>query len=209
MKKKNTPDAIAPQRKSHIKKEKDKRNCLSFSKLMMILALVLIYVGFYCTSLLLYSNIKVVCSTYNRIDEKKDTSCDAIIVLGAGVRADGSMSDMLRDRMDRAISLYFDGVSDRILVTGDHGRANYDEVNAMKSYAVECGVDSSCVVMDHAGFSTYESIVRAREVFGVSSAVIVTQKYHLYRALYIADYVGIESVGASADAHTYRGQTLM
>ena len=208
MKKKNSPDAITQQKKSYRKREKDKRLCLSFSKLAVIFALVLIYVGVYCAALLLYSNIKVVSAAKNRIDTENVTSCDAIIVLGAGVRSDGSMSDMLRDRMDRAISLYFDGVSDRILVTGDHGRANYDEVNAMKSYAVECGVDSSCIFMDHAGFSTYESIVRAREVFGVSSAVIVTQKYHLYRALYIADYVGIESVGASADAHTYRGQTL-
>ena len=202
-----SPDAKLTDIQSNKINEKDKRSRLSFSKLTMILLLICIYTGAYFGVLLFGSNQYMVLSTVGDIDTSIEKEYDAIIVLGAGVRTDGSMSDMLRDRMDRAIELYFEGVSGKLLVTGDHGRENYDEVNTMKQYAIECGVPSSDVFMDHAGFSTYESIVRASEIFSVDSAVIVTQRYHLYRAMYIADYVGIECVGASADLHTYRGQS--
>ena len=205
MKKNKAPDT--KHNKANINREKDKRARLSFSKLMRFVPLLIAFVIIVCALLLIGTNLYVINSTKNRIDNSYEQDYDCIIVLGAGVRSDGSMSDMLRDRMDRAIELYQSGVSDKLLVSGDHGRANYDEVNTMKEYAVECGVPSSDVFMDHAGFSTYESIVRAKEIFGVSSAVVVTQRYHLYRAMYIADCVGIECDGASADLHTYRGQT--
>lgn len=197
---------VSPRAKKNIITEKDKRGRLSFSKYTLIFLMLFIYTFSYTSALLLGANVRVVSTTGNRIDTDTDQKYDAVIILGAGVRSDGRMSDMLKDRMDVGIAAYFAGIAGKILVTGDHGRVNYDEVNTMKEYAVECGVASSDVFMDHAGFSTYESIVRAKAVFEVKSAVIVTQKYHLYRAMYVADYVGIECVGLSADLHTYRGQ---
>ncbi len=207
MKKKASPKAKDGTSKKNIIIEKDKRSRLSFSKLILIFVMLCIYIGAYLSVLLLGVNIKVVTTTQKRIDTESDKKYDAVIILGAGVRSDGRMSDMLRDRMDVGIGAYFDGAADKLLVTGDHGRENYDEVNTMKAYAVECGVPAEDVFMDHAGFSTYESIVRAKEIFEVKSAIIVTQKYHLYRAIYIADYVGIDCIGISADLHNYRGQS--
>ncbi len=206
MKKRRSPSMHAPYKKVNISNEKDKHSRLSFSKLGLILLLLCIYAGGYLCTLVLGINCNVKLSVKNKIDTAAEGEYDCIIILGAGVRTDGSMSDMLRDRMATGIRLYLDGTADKILVTGDHGRDNYDEVNTMKEYAVSCGVPSSDVFMDHAGFSTYESIVRAREIFCVERAVVVTQKYHLYRALYISDYIGIDALGVSADLHSYRGQ---
>ena len=133
---------------------------------------------------------------------------DCILVLGAGVRPDGTPSHMLEDRLITGISLYHAGVSDKLLMSGDHGQEYYDEVNCMKDYAKADGVPSEDIFMDHAGFSTYDSLYRAKEIFGADRVVIVSQKYHLYRALYIAESLGIEAVGVSADIRTYGGQTM-
>lgn len=133
---------------------------------------------------------------------------DCVLVLGAGVRPDGSPSDMLYDRVRTGLDLYHGGVSRKLLMSGDHGRAEYDEVGCMLTLALEDGVPAADVFLDHAGFSTYESLVRAKEVFGVDSLVIVTQKYHLYRALYIAESLGMEAVGVPADLRSYAGQFM-
>ena len=132
---------------------------------------------------------------------------DCILVLGCLVKDDGVPSDMLADRLKRGIELYEQGAAPKILMSGDHGRADYDEVNAMKRVAVDAGVPSSDVFMDHAGFSTYESVYRAKEVFGADKIIIVTQEYHLYRALFIAERLGVEAYGVNADLRNYRGQT--
>lgn len=132
---------------------------------------------------------------------------DCIIVLGCLVKSDGSPSDMLSDRLERGIDLYKKGAAPKIIMSGDHGRADYDEVNAMKQIAVDAGIPSSDVFMDHAGFSTYESIYRAKEIFEADKIIIVTQEYHLYRALYIAEKLGIEAYGVNADYRTYWGQS--
>lgn len=131
---------------------------------------------------------------------------DCIIVLGCQVRADGSLSDMLHDRLARGVELYDEGVSPKILMSGDHGRTNYDEVGAMKQFAVDNGVPSENVFMDHAGFSTYETMYRAKEIFQAQKVVIVTQEYHLYRAIYIAEQLGLEAYGVDADLRSYSGQ---
>jgi vancomycin permeability regulator SanA len=138
--------------------------------------------------------------------EMKDVDC--IIVLGCQVRSDKSPSDMLKDRLDHALVLYDGGASPKILMSGDHGRVEYDEVNAMKQYAVDRNVPSGDVFMDHAGFSTYETVYRAKEIFGCDKVLIVTQEYHLYRALYIAERLGLEAYGVAADGYDYPGQTL-
>ena len=134
----------------------------------------------------------------------EDVSC--ILVLGCRVRDDGMPGGMLEDRLEVGVRLYQDGVAPKLLMSGDHGGETYDEVNAMKQYALKCGVQSSDVFMDHAGFSTYDSLYRAKEIFGVEKLVIVTQAYHLYRALYIARSLGIEAYGVASDLHTYAGQ---
>ena len=153
----------------------------------------------------------VILKTRDRILEEdkanlKDADC--ILVLGAGVRADGTPSHMLTDRLIVGIRLYERGAAPKLLMSGDHGQEDYDEVNTMKAYAVSDGVLPEDVFMDHAGFSTYESLIRARDVFGVKRVIIVTQTYHLYRALWLAEALGMEAVGVSADLRTYIGQSL-
>ena len=133
---------------------------------------------------------------------------DCIIVLGCQVKEDGTLSHMLRDRLSRGVELHQMGAAPKLLMSGDHGRKAYNEVGAMKQYAIDNGVPSEDVFMDHAGFSTYETVYRAKEVFQARRVIIVTQQYHLYRALYIADSLGLEAYGVSADHRTYAGQTM-
>lgn len=134
---------------------------------------------------------------------------DCILVLGCGVHDDGSPSDMLHDRLRRSVELYEAGAAPKLLMSGDHGRTGYDEVDAMKSFAVEAGIPSENVFMDHAGFSTYESMVRAKEVFQAKKIIIVTQEYHLYRSIYIAEHLGMEAYGVSSNYRRYRNQDDM
>ena len=133
---------------------------------------------------------------------------DCIIVLGCQVRADGTPSDMLRDRLTRGIELYTLGAAPKLLMSGDHGRVEYDEVGTMKQYAIDAGIPSADIFKDHAGFSTYETVYRAKEVFAARRVIIVTQEYHLYRALYIAEKLGLEAYGVASDYHTYVGQSM-
>ena len=133
---------------------------------------------------------------------------DCIIVLGCQVRDDGNLSHMLHDRLQVGVDLYDNGVSPKLLMSGDHGREHYNEVGAMKRYALERSVPSENVFMDHAGFSTYETVYRAKEIFEAKKVVIVTQEYHLYRALYIARQLGLEAYGVAADVRTYGGQSM-
>lgn len=135
---------------------------------------------------------------------KKLEDIDCIIVLGAGIWGD-KPSPMLEDRLLEAISLYKNNVSDKIIMSGDHGKEDYDEVNVMKNFAIEKGIPSENIFMDHAGFSSYESIYRAKEIFKAKKIVIVTQKYHLYRSLYIANKLGLEAYGVASDPRQYVG----
>lgn len=132
---------------------------------------------------------------------------DCIVVLGCQVRDDGTPSHMLEDRLKRGVALYDLGAAPKLLMSGDHGTKEYDEVDAMKQYAVDAGVASVDVFMDHAGFSTYETVYRAKEIFGADKILIVSQEYHLYRALYIADALEIEAYGVASDYREYYGQT--
>ncbi len=131
---------------------------------------------------------------------------DCILILGCGVWEGGVPTPMLSDRLERGIELYESGVSGKLLMSGDHGRKEYDEVNVMKRFAVEAGVPSEDVFMDHAGFSTYESLYRARDIFEAGKMVIVTQGYHMYRALYVAEKLGLEAYGICSDQQLYAGQ---
>lgn len=173
------------------------------------MALVILMIATFLSFILINSYIKS--STKNLVisqEEALNINPDCIIVLGAGVRSDGSPSPMLQDRLVTGIELYEKGISDRLLMSGDHTRKGYDEVNIMKSYAIDKGIPSEHIFMDHAGISTYDSIYRAKEIFKADKIVIVTQEYHLYRALHIAKRLGVEAYGVSADVRIYAGQQV-
>ncbi|MDD2426897.1 MAG: ElyC/SanA/YdcF family protein [Eubacteriales bacterium] len=132
---------------------------------------------------------------------------DAIIVLGAQVLDNYYPSDMLRDRLDGAVELYNSGISDRILVTGDHREDNYNEVAVMGRYLLEQGIPDEAIFMDHFGLDTYDSIYRSHHVFGIEKAIVVTQTFHLQRALYIARALDYDYHGYVTDAREYNSST--
>ena len=126
------------------------------------------------------------------------------LILGAYVYQDGRMSDMFRDRVDTAIELYQANKISKILVSGDHGRQEYDEVNAAKDYLLENNIPAKDIFTDHAGFDTYDSLYRARDVFEVKDVIVITQEFHLPRALYIGKSLDLEITGVKADQRAYR-----
>lgn len=155
-------------------------------------------------------------STYNYTDKigenltvllEETKEADCIIVLGAGI-VGNKPSISLANRLDKAIEVYNLGHTKKILVSGDHGQSNYDEVNVMRNYLLEKEIPEENIFMDHAGFSTYDSMYRARSVFKVTSAIVVTQKLHLRRALYIGDKMGIKVAGVEAENSTVASTTL-
>lgn len=138
---------------------------------------------------------------YDKKNIKEDIN--NIIVLGAGVKTDGTPSDILMDRLITALEIEDKNNEKRFLLSGDHGREGYNEVKAMKNMLVEDGVNEEKIFLDHAGFSTYESIYRAKEIFKVEKAIIITNEYHLPRALYLARKMGIEAYGIPSDIRKY------
>lgn len=152
------------------------------------------------------SFVKASASKY--ILDAADVDCDYDCVLILGCKVNGnSPSTMLRDRLSQGVALY--GVaSDKLLMTGDHGKDGYDEVGVMKAYAEDAGIPSEDIFEDHAGFSTYESMYRAKEIFKAEKILIVTQEYHLYRAIYDARALGLDAYGVIAEPSiNYGGQT--
>ena len=156
---------------------------------------------------LIFAQVPILINTYMyefssryflTVEEASKENFDCVLVLGAGVWGDGP-SHLLEERLNKGVEVYNTGCTNRILMTGDHGREEYDEVNVMKNFAIEKGAVAEEVFMDHAGFSTYESMYRAKEVFQVKKVVIVTQKYHLYRAVYNARKLGLDAYGVAAD----------
>lgn len=137
------------------------------------------------------------------IVDAADASAPVVIVLGAGLKADGTPSDILRDRLMVALAIYDAGRAEKILCSGDNGQVQYDEVNAMREWLLARNVDADDIFLDHAGFDTYDSLVRAAKVFGVTNAIIVTQDFHLPRALYLAKAEGINAQGVSASLESY------
>ena len=171
-------------------------------KWLLILALAAVLFVLVVNIWMIHSTDKAIYT----LDEADQLSGDCILVLGCGVRSDGKPSHMLQDRLDIAIAAYQMGLAPKLLMSGDHGREHYDEVNAMKDYAISKGVPSGDIFMDHAGFSTYESMHRARNIFQCERIIIVTQNYHLYRAIHNARAFGMEAVGISSDLRCYARQ---
>lgn len=151
-------------------------------------------------------NLYVIISSKNQILKDENTKIenfDCLLVLGAGIINNERPTLMLKDRLDKSIELYKKGIVPKIIMSGDHSSENHNEVIIMKNYAIERGIPSKDIFMDHAGFCTYDSIYRAKEIFGVKNMIIVTQKYHLYRSIYIANFLGIKSYGIKSDARIY------
>lgn len=138
---------------------------------------------------------------YQNIDEVP--SAQTALVLGALVYKNEIMSVIFQDRVDTALELYQQGKVEKILVSGDHGRVNYDEVNTAKDYLLDQGVMSEDLFMDHAGFDTYDSVYRAKEIFQVESMIVVTQEFHLPRALFISKNLDVPACGLIADKRPY------
>lgn len=149
------------------------------------------------TSINLYINIY----SQNYISETPSQKYYTGILLGAGVKNDGALSLVLKDRVDKTIELYENGSIKKILVSGDHGRKNYDEVNAIKKYLIKHQIPDSIIFLDHAGFDTYDTMLRAQKVFRVDNAIIISQEFHLARALYIARRIGIDAEAVIANKY--------
>lgn len=185
-----------------LQSEKTKRylkKILIISALSCLAAVIFTFaVNFYITE-----SVKDSILTPEQSVEIEDVDC--ILVLGCGVWGD-SPSHLLADRLEKGIDLQKNGVSNKLLMSGDHGRIDYNEVSVMKQYAISSDISSSDIFMDHAGFSTYESMYRAKEVFGAEKIVIVTQEYHMSRALFIAQSLGLEAYGVPADYRYYSAQ---
>ena len=178
-----------------------------------IIFIVISSLAVLCVLVVAVANMATVLSTKENIvlpegsDEISDT--EYILVLGCGVKPDGTPSDMLRDRLARACEIYeARNGGAKVLLSGDGAREGYDEITPMIKYCIEHGVDEDDIVSDRYGVSTYESVKRAKRVFGAKRIIVITQKYHLYRALYIAKRFGIAAYGVDADLHLYAGQTF-
>ncbi|MBO4452968.1 MAG: YdcF family protein [Clostridia bacterium] len=164
----------------------------------VILSAVLLFAAFVgvCNAIVLIGAKDHVISA----DEaQKEGGFDCILILGCKVYSDGTLSPMLKRRVDAGAELYFKGVSDKILVTGDSGHSDYDEPTAMKEELVRLGVPEDDVVVDYAGFSTYDSVYRAKEVFCAQKILIVTQEFHISRAVWIARILGSDAKGVASD----------
>ena len=183
----------------------DKKRKINRMIKIMIIGIIILMIAIFSL------NIYVVNNTKNEIVKEENVSniegVDCILILGAGIWGD-KPSPMLEDRLKEGIVLYKQGTTKKIIMSGDHSREDYDEVKIMKEYAESEGVPSEDIFMDHAGFSSYDSVYRAKEIFGVQKMIIVTQKYHLYRSLYIAKKLGIEAYGIESNLRTYPGQVF-
>jgi vancomycin permeability regulator SanA len=132
------------------------------------------------------------------------TSAPVAIVFGAGLWRDGTPTTVLRDRITTAAELYFSGKVQKILMSGDNSYLDYNEPGAMREYALKLGVPNTAIVLDYAGRRTYDTCYRARSIFGINHAILVTQSFHLPRALYTCNALGVKAEGVSSDLHDYR-----
>jgi len=167
-------------------------------KLIIIVAAILLIINFWA-----YYQVTTKYQNFINEDLSKITETRVALILGAGLKVDGTPSDVLADRVRTASNLYLQGKVKKLLMSGDNGRKAYNEVMAMKKMAVELGVKEEDVTLDYAGFRTYDSCYRAKEIFSLTEAIIVTQRFHLARALYLCNEMGIKSVGIISDRHLY------
>ena len=176
----------------------------TYKKILLILGVILLTIFVYAMGI----NYYVKCTVMDRIkdiDEIKDV--DTIIVLGAKVHDDGRLSLMLKDRLDKTIEVYNKLDIKKVIVSGDSEHKDYDETTKMKEYLINNRIPEEDIVVDVYGLSTYDSIYRLKNVYNIDKVVIITQNYHLYRSLYIANSLGIEAYGMPSSGEDYFGQT--
>lgn len=178
-------------------------------KIFILLTRIFLYlVGAGVLALLLPRLITFVYSLPRTTTVEKAPVRPVVIVFGAGLSRDGSPSPVLRDRVATAARLYFAGKTQKLLMSGDNRFIYHNEPGAMKQYAIDLGVPESDIVLDYAGRRTYDTCYRAGSIFGVSSAILVTQNFHLPRALYSCNLLGIDATGVPADLREYRPRSL-
>ena len=131
------------------------------------------------------------------------------IIFGAGLWRDGSPTPILQDRVETGARLFFDGKVEKLLMTGDNSLVEYNEPEAMRQYALKLGVPESAIVLDYAGRRTYDSCYRAKEIFRVTEAILITQKFHLARALFLCNALGLDGIGVEANNRNYRKASLL
>lgn len=144
--------------------------------------------------------------TSEEIERLQDFDADCILILGAGIKDNETPTPMLQDRLDAGIMLYQEGAAEKVLLTGDNGSVGHNELHVMLNYLIEAGVPEEDIFCDHAGFSTYDSMYRAKTIFSVEKVLVVTQTYHQYRALYIGEKLGLSVRGVASDQMKYAGQ---
>ena len=193
----------AQQRKERPRQQVKKRN---FTKIVLRLVSLVLLVIIFCLGFSIYLKQRYQPDILSP-DAAATKTRDAVLVLGCGLRPDGSPSPMLQERLDRGLEVYFKGAGKKLLLTG-HSSTYYDEVKAMQDYVLARGVREEDVFLDHDGFSTWESLKRAKDVFHAESLCLVSQTYHLYRALYLAESLDIDACAVSADTQLYAGQWL-
>lgn len=142
------------------------------------------------------------------IEQLKKKEADCILVLGCGIKDDETPTPMLKDRLDAGIDLYKSGAAPKILLSGDNGSEGHNEIHVMLNYTLKAGVPKEDIFCDHAGFSTYDSMYRAKDIFHANKAIVVTQTYHEYRSLYLGKKLGLSVIGIAADQETYKGQPV-
>lgn len=184
-----------------------KKGCLHTMKVLLCIligvALLLLLATVGVDAFVCFSTQDDIETPQQAIDTKNEFDAQCILVLGAGINFNGTPSTILKDRLDGAIYLYKNGVAPKIIMSGDNSQSSYNEVMAMCNYAVEQGVSADDIFCDHAGINTYDSMYRLKTVFGVDRCVVVTQQYHLYRAIYVAKGLGIDCKGVASDYHDY------
>jgi len=176
-------------------------------KMFSYLLLLILVLG--SVILLVPRLITAIYATPRMYSAEKSPSRPVAIVFGAGLWRDGSPTPVLRDRVAMAASLYFAGKVEKLLMSGDNRFVNYNEPAAMRAFALELGIPDQAIVLDYAGRRTYDTCYRARDIFGVHQAILITQSFHLPRAIFLCEAMGVSAVGVPADLRQYRRSSLL
>jgi len=179
-------------------------------RILKFLWRLLLFLGIFGLLVLILPRVVTTVYSLNRIYREQDAPTSRVaIVFGAGLRRDGTPTPILRDRVETATDLYFSGKVEKILMSGDNRFEYYNEPESMRQYALSLGVPDAAIAMDYAGRRTYDTCYRAKAIFGASEALLVTQKFHLPRALFLCNALGLKSYGIEADNNRYRKISLL
>jgi len=179
-------------------------------RILKFLWRLLLFLGIFGFLVLILPRVVTTVYSLNRIYREQDAPTSRVaIVFGAGLRRDGTPTPILRDRVKTATDLYFSGKVEKILMSGDNRFEYYNEPESMRQYALSLGVPDAAIAMDYAGRRTYDTCYRAKAIFGASEALLVTQKFHLPRALFLCNALGLKSYGIEADNNRYRKISLL